>query len=143
MKPAQVIISGLAATTVMTVFSYIASNLKKRNYKEPELLAGLLKDGFDNKYLATTSGWCTHYSMGITWAAVFEMLFEGAGMKRDFKNGVVLGAFSGLTGIVIWRVAFKLHSNPPRTDYKGFYEQLLLAHIVYSLVVTYTSRNMK
>jgi hypothetical protein len=143
MKADRILISGLTATTLMTLFSYIVSNSKRRNFKEPELLAGLLKEVVPQQELALPAGWGTHYSMGICWASVFDLLFEKAGVERDLKNAVILGGFSGLTGMVIWGLAFKMHPNPPITDYKRFYGHLLLAHIVYTLTVTSCSKASK
>jgi hypothetical protein len=138
MKTSKILIPGVAATTLMTLFSYVLSKAEHKNFKEPELLRGLMEDKMPGKGLALPAGWITHYTMGISWATVFEVLFREAHVKRNLKNGLVLGALSGLTGIVIWRLAFKIHPNPPRTDYKRFYIQLLLAHLVYALTVTAT-----
>ena len=140
MKAYKILISGLTGTSLMTIFSYVASKALKKNFKEPVLLAGLIEDAVAKKKTALPYGWTVHYTMGVTWATVFEFVFDKAGIKRDFKAALVLGGLSGVTGIITWRLAFKTHPNPPRTDYNRFYAHLLLAHIVYSLGVTETSR---
>jgi hypothetical protein len=142
MKWRKTLISGLAGTTLMTLFSYAISETKKRNFKEPDLLGGLLQNKLESKKLALPAGWSTHYTMGILWAFVFEFLFEKARLKRDLKNGIILGGLSGVTGIIAWRMAFKMHPNPPRIDANGFYKQLLIAHIVYSIVLTKSSKHL-
>jgi hypothetical protein len=38
MKANKIIVSGLAATSLMTLFSYIVSACKEKNFKEPQLL---------------------------------------------------------------------------------------------------------
>src|SRR5205085_8074162 len=100
------------------------------------LLAALLKDHLREKEWALPLGWLTHYSMGICWAALFHLLFEKEHWKPGLKNGLLLGSFSGLTGIIIWRLAFKNKPRMQSIDYKRFYRHLFLAHLVYSLTVT-------
>jgi hypothetical protein len=101
------------------------------------LLAALLNDVLEErKELALPAGWATHYSMGLVWAFVHSFLIQEAKIKPSLKNGFFLGIFSGLTGILIWDLVFKIHPNPPKTDFKRFYSHLLLAHIVYSVSVT-------
>lgn len=141
MKANKILLAGVTGTTMMTLFSYIVSNAKDRNFKEPELLAALLKDVLPDKRLALPAGWSTHYSMGISWAVVFQFLFEKTTIKPDIKTGLVLGVLSGLTGIIVWRLAFKMHCKPPKIDFKKFYGHLLLAHLVYSITVTATGTN--
>jgi hypothetical protein len=143
MNPKKIVLPGLTATSLMTLFSYAVSEYKAKNFKEPQLLAGLLKDALPAKELALLAGWATHYSMGITWASVFQFLFERTTTKPNFKNGLLLGGLSGLTAIVIWRLAFKIHPDPPRTHYKRFYAHLFLAHLVYSSAVTTISRDTR
>ncbi|MDB5249869.1 MAG: hypothetical protein JWQ40_4263 [Segetibacter sp.] len=143
MKAGKILRSGITGTSLMTLFSYTVSNLKKENFREPELLAELLENALQKNNLALPAGWSMHYSMGITWAALFEYLFDQTAIKRGLKSGLVLGTLSGLTGIVIWGAIFKFHPNRPRIDFKGFYGHLLLAHIVYSLSVAGTSRLIK
>jgi len=141
MKADKVILPGITGTSLMTAFSYAVSAYKERNFKEPELLAALLKEGLQNDRAALAAGWMTHYTMGICWALLFELLFKKAAVKANFTNALVLGTMSGLTGIWIWRFAFKIHRTPPRIDFNQFYWHLLLAHVVYSLGVTAASKD--
>jgi len=39
------------------------------------------------------------------------------------------------------RVEIILHPDPPRIDFKRFYAHLVLAHVVYSVAATMTSRS--
>lgn len=128
-------VSGFAGTSAMTLFSYAVSDDKAKNFKEPELLGLLMKDSMDRKNLAVPAGWLTHYSIGITWAAVFELVWCRSNVKPNKKSGIVLGSFSGLMAIMIWKAVFNIHHKPPKIDYNRFYGHLFLAHIVYSLSV--------
>lgn len=138
MRANEVIFPGAAGTSLMTVFSYIVSESKGKNFKEPELLAALLKGIFPNTTgkLFLPAGWMIHYSMGISWTLVIKWMMQYFKMKSGLKAGIALGALSGLTGVLIWRLAFRKNSNPPRIDFSGFYGQLLLAHLIFSITVT-------
>lgn len=135
MKVYKIVISSVAATSLMTIFSYFVSELNRRNFKEPKLLGALLKDALPNskKGLAIPAGWVTHYSVGFLWALMYSYLFEKSHMKPDFKGGLVLGGFSGLIGAGVWKLAFRIHPNPPKIAFEKFYRHLQLAHLVYML----------
>jgi hypothetical protein len=145
MNAAKIIFSGITGTSLMTLFSYAVSGAGKKNFKEPELLAALEKTALTDaiKALALPAGWGTHYSIGIVWAAVYEYFWQKKLMKRTVKNGLILGGLSGLTGIAIWKLTFKIHPDPPRIDFRKFYIQLLIAHLIYGLGVTVTSRDSR
>lgn len=130
---------------MMTLFSYIVSEAKGKNFKEPVLLAALEKDALPEaaKEFALSAGWSTHYSIGIMWALLYEYLWQNTNIKPTVKSGLILGGLSGLTGILIWGFAFKIHPNPPRIDYRKFYGHLLLAHFIYSISVTIAGRDSK
>jgi hypothetical protein len=137
MNTRKMVESGIAGTTLMTVFSYAASFDAGKNFKEPQLLSDFFPKKLQDLRLAVPAGWLTHYSMGISWAAVFQLLFNGKIAKPDLPNGILLGTLSGITAIAIWRSAFKLYSTSPKTSLKSFYSHLVLAHLVYSLTVLY------
>lgn len=145
MNASKILLTGLTGTSMMTLFSYIASKAKGENFKEPELLAALEKDALPEaaKELALPAGWCTHYSIGIGWSLVYQYLWEKTKIKPTVETGLILGGLSGLTGILFWRLFFKMHPNPPHIHYKKFYGHLLLAHLIYSTSVTIASRQSK
>ena len=145
MKANKIIVSGLAATSLMTLFSYIVSAYKEKNFKEPELLAALEENALpaEAKKLALPAGWSTHFGVGIVWAGVYEYLWQNADIKPTLKSGLVLGGLSGLMGVLIWRAAFKIHPAPPRIEYGRFFGHLILAHVVYGIVVTMAGKDRK
>ena len=145
MKASKILLAGLTGTSLMTLFSYLVSAYKEENFKEPQLLAALEKNALpvSEKKLALPAGWSTHYSIGILWAVVYEYLWQNTNIKPTVKTGLVLGCLSGLTGILIWKMAFKIHPGPPRINFGNFYAHLLLAHLIYSLSVTMTSKSLK
>lgn len=74
---------------------------------------------------------------------VYEYLWQRTTIEPTLKSGLILGGLSGLTGILIWKLAFKIHPDSPRIDFKKFYVQLLFAHIVYGVSVTITGIDSK
>jgi hypothetical protein len=145
MKANKIIVSGLAATSLMTLFSYIVSAYKEKNFKEPQLLAALEKNALpaEAKSLALPAGWSTHFGVGIVWAGVYEYLWQNTDIKPTLKSGLVLGGLSGVTGVLIWRAAFKMHPDPPRIEYGRFFGHLILAHLVYGIAATMAGRERK
>lgn len=145
MKTNKIILSGLTATSLMTLFSYLVSGSEEKNFKEPELLAALEKKALpeEAKEFAAVAGWATHYTIGIFWAGVYKYLWQKTRIEPTVKSGLVLGGLSGLTGVLIWKATFNIHPNPPRIDFKKFYIQLLIAHLIFGLAVTITARDSK
>ncbi|HEX8376254.1 MAG TPA: hypothetical protein VF602_00450 [Pedobacter sp.] len=144
MKIPKVLTSAITATSAMTAFSYLVSYIKERNFREPELLADLSQELIPNKEraLALPTGWLTHYSMGLAWALFETCLVENRKMKADVKSSVLFGCFGGVTGALVWGLVFKIHPKPPQIPYRRFYGHLILAHIVYSIALVQSSKNL-
>ena len=48
----------------------------------------------------------------------------------------LLGAASGALAMLVWKLTFKAHHFPPKTDFKNYYAQLMPAHIVFAVFAT-------
>lgn len=133
MNKTNLVSSTAAGITLMTVFSYIVSALADDNFKEPELLAVLMKrlGGNWNKPLYLLAGWQLHYLVGLLFVSVYTYLWERNYLKRDLKNGLFLGFLSGIIGIGFWNATFSLHPNPPKIQLKKYFAQLLVAHLLF------------
>ena len=46
---------------------------------------------------------------------------------------IITGAASGIVGILVWKMMFANHDNPPHNYHYGYYRQLFIAHIIFSL----------
>lgn len=145
MDGGKIVWSGVAGTSLMTLFSYIVSRNRAENFKEPELLAALEKELLPPglKEFALPAGWSTHYSIGIVWAIAYHLLWQKNIVEPTVKNGLLLGGISGLIGVAFWDACFKMHPRPPRIKYRLFYGQLVLAHLIYGAVTTISGRNNK
>jgi hypothetical protein len=132
----KIILSGVVGTTFMTLYSYLASRREKQQYVEPVLLNKLISKGdfvsLQNDY-SHPAGWLLHFGTGTVFMTLYRLLWRKATLKPTVLNTFTLGVLSGLAGIVIWRSLFKLHDNPPRNYRYGYYRQLLVAHIIFSM----------
>ena len=142
MKADKLLLPALNGTLLMTLFSYIVSGSEGKNFSEPELLAALEKEAFPEgaKKLALPAGWITHYTVGVLFTFLYEYLWQNTSIKPTVKSGAILGGLSGIAGVLSWKLAFKAHPAPPRTDYRKFYNQLLIAHIIFGMFVALTRK---
>jgi hypothetical protein len=126
--------SGVVGTTVMTIFSYILSSKRKKNFKEPELLDIMIRriPGIKEKE-TMLAGWLFHYTAGLSWTVVFAAVFGKLEKQPSLYNEVIFGLCGGIAAIFIWEGFFKLHPNPPRTDIREFYSQLIVAHLLFTV----------
>jgi hypothetical protein len=74
--------------------------------------------------------------MGMIFAATYVELWETKKIKHNIKNGLILGAVSGLLGLLIWKATFKIHPLPPWLNYSNFYLQRIPAHIIFAVAAT-------
>lgn len=90
MKGDKIVVSGLVATSLMTIFSYCTSKLKDKNFREPQLLGALLNEVLPNseKRWAIPSGWVTRYGIGFVWALFHNYLFETFRVETNLKNSL-------------------------------------------------------
>lgn len=136
--------AALAGTTAMTMFSYGVSDTQNKQFREPEILAKLIRRLFhaQDKTTARAEGWALHYVVGTGFAFAYDQLFKHRKLNPDFPTGIMLGATSGLIGIFAWNMALKIHPNPPKLELKRYLGHLLIAHILYGAVAAGTYRRI-
>ena len=54
-------------------------------------------------------------------------------MNENWTAALILGAISGIIGIVSWVIIFKISDYKPKIDFKGYYLQLFLVHVIFGL----------
>lgn len=136
MEIAKVLAAGISGTTAMTAFSYVLSEAKEKNFKEPLLLANMIRSLMPHlhKENAYKAGWAVHYSVGIFFALVYKYILQKNRKTGSVKKGTIMGGLTGLAAVAIWQMTFRLHPNPPKTHYNRFYGQLVVAHIIFGVV---------
>lgn len=132
-----VITAGICGTSLMTLYSYLLSEDKNKNFKEPKLLGILVERIFPrlNRRKSQLAGWLLHYAVGFVFCAAYAKLWKSKTPLMD-HYGIVPGAASGLIAVAVWRSAIKLHPRPPRTNYKKFYGQLIPAHMIFAVTAS-------
>jgi len=134
----QLIIVTIAATSAMTLFSYIVSATFRELYKEPVLLTFMLSKlhlELSNN-VKETLAWLLHYFIGFLFVLAYYFLWINNIVPISFLTAFLLGFVSGIIGIIGWIIMFKMSDHKPNIDFKGYYFQLLLAHIIFGLVAT-------
>lgn len=132
MKLFKAIAAGAVGTTFMTLFSYGSSMLRNKQFKEPEMLAHLIagpEGPFRGDDLA--KGWLVHYLTGSLFSLTYQQFLQGRYVKNPLLKGTLFGGLYGLAGALVWNMAFKMHPEPPKTDYPAYYSHLVLAHLVF------------
>jgi hypothetical protein len=134
-KPTEVILSGIAGTSLMTLFSYLVSETNKENFREPELLGKLLHRALqtETKENSHFAGWNLHYLVGVMFAFAYSRIWEKTTIKPSVKSGSILGLVSGILGMTIWKICFTIHPNPPKINFKKYYGHLLITHVIFGV----------
>lgn len=138
----KIIISGLVGISAMTLFSYLISEKKNKNFREPELLGQLIHrlPTSASKKSTQMAGWGLHYAIGIFFVACYSELWERTNLKPSLASGMMLGTANGLVGVVGWKLMFAKHPNPPAKNLKPFFGHLILAHVVFAVFGAITYR---
>ena len=131
----QIICATIAATSVMTLFSYIVSESARKLYKEPVLLTYLLHS-FKVEVSAGTKvvlAWLLHYIIGLIFVIIYHFLWYYRIVEMSWLVALILGVVSGIVGILGWMLLFEIVPQKPNIDFKGYYIQLLVAHIFFGI----------
>lgn len=135
MKTGKILISAIAGTSAMTIFSYLVSASENRNFREPQVLGQLIErlPKSLSKKPAQIAGWSLHYAIGTSFVAFYNELWKRTKIKPSLASGALLGAASGLIGVTGWKGMFEVHPNPLAKNLKPFFGHLMLAHVVFGV----------
>jgi len=131
----QVLIASIAATSAMTLFSYAISKSFRELYKEPVLLTFVLSKLKLDLSLNTKAilAWLVHYLIGLIFVVIYHILWYYNILDLSVLSAILLGALSGIIGIISWMFLFKITDYKPKIDFKGYYIQLFFAHVLFGL----------
>lgn len=141
----KTLISGAAGTTFMTAASALMSLIPREEFREPDQLQKLVGRllPFLSQPAQLVAGWAAHYGMGMVFAAVYVDLWEKREIDHSIRNGLILGAISGLVGMLIWKATFSIHPLPPNNRKIDFYIQRMPVHIVFAVFSTIAYKMIK
>lgn len=132
------IISWLVSVIIMTLFSALISQLSGNEYREPNLLSKLISGnelGIKEKPFHIVMGWVIHFSIGLLFFSIYTLLYQFTDQMKSMFWTCLIGFLFGGIGILGWTIAFKISSNPPNIEFKGFSLQLLFAHIIFCICI--------
>lgn len=127
------LIAGAIGTTFMTMYSYGYSRLRKKQFREPVLLAELLSgSSAPERKKDFLKGWMAHYLVGAAFSISYQQFLKGKFNQHPALKSIITGgAYGFFVGVPSWKAAFTLHPQPPKIAYREFYLHLVLAHLVF------------
>ena len=132
MKYTRQVVTGVAGTLMMTLFSHILSKIFGRVFEEQRQLEKMINRGSPaGKYTSHILGWILHLGMGQVFSYLNIKAAESTGQKPNPLNSLLYGAADGIVGVIIWRLNFLLHPNPPKVSLRKYLIQLFFAHLVF------------
>jgi hypothetical protein len=146
----KIILAAVFGTSIMTLFSYVLSEVYRKLFKEPVLLTAVLsgihfKASNDKKHVVA---WLIHYGIGLVFTAVYDYLIRNDLLKVTLIDTFVFGTVIGIIGIVGWQLLFKISTYSPKSSAAAvsYYSQLFMGHLlfafslfsVYYMYVTWT-----
>jgi len=137
MEAVKILLAAIVGTILMTAFSYLMSEAFHKLFKEPVLLNKLLQRlgvKLPHGQLSIV-GWLIHFVIGLLFAFLYELFWKYTDADPTWGCGLILGAISGIVGILAWMIMFRLPESPPKVKFSEYYLQLFFAHIVFALGV--------
>jgi hypothetical protein len=134
MKTGNVLLAAAVGTGAMTLFSYLVSRKKNKDFREPRLLGKMVYRAVPEikKPQAKVIGWILHCTTGLTFAVIYHYLLKDTKLNSNVPDGIVLGLANGVVAVGIWKATFSLHPDPPKIHFNDFYKHLVLAHVVFA-----------
>ena len=112
MQTGKIIIPAIVGTSAMTLFSYLVSESKSENFREPVVLAHLIKrlpNSF-SKDKAQIAGWSAHYATGLLFVIFYNEIWKRKkqGFTFPFEGWLNLNKFFG--HLILAHVMFGIFS---------------------------------
>lgn len=140
----QLILFSFCATLLMTFFSYLCGKITGNQFSEAKLLGRLIRSGNSGKTGPwKLAGWIVHLAIGVIFGILLKWALNLIKPEDLLVYSIIGGVLAGILGVLGWETMFRFHSNPPKVNLKKFYTQLIIAHIIFSLVfIGLYSRNI-
>jgi len=132
--------AGILGTSMMTVFSHMLELVTKEKLNEAHLLNGLIDKAKPTNYEVNKNhyfGWVIHYAIGLCMASGLYAYYFYIAQEINIWKGIILGFILGVIGIAGWSLMIGIHANPPKINWNFFFVQLMVAHIIFGMTVTW------
>ena len=137
MKMKNVIISGVAGTLVMTLFSQLVSKKEDKDFNEPRLLATIEEDKLSiPSPVSPVAGWASHLGVGIGWALVFDLYKKYLRSNPSVSDVLKFGTIGGIAAIGSWRQLLDMCPGHSPAYYRKFFSQLFIDHLIFFLTIS-------
>jgi len=128
----QALIGGIAATVVMTIFTYMAPLMGMPEMNPPEMLSGMLG-------VPIAIGWVMHFMIGVVFALSYAFLFLNLFHKIESKwiRGILFGIAVFIFAQIMMLIMGALMGGmaAPEGNMMLMMIGSLIGHIVYGIVV--------
>jgi hypothetical protein len=130
----KILVGTLAGTSALTSASYKLSELRNKQFREPELINSFLK-----KKLGLSipkdhpNGWIIHFIIGGLFLAAYDKVWSVDGVNKSVKTDLLFGTVTGLIGVAAWKLISKFEPKIKALKKDEYYVQLFISHIIFSL----------
>jgi len=132
----------VAATTAMTLFSYVVSYLFNTQFKEPKLLSYFFfTPGRKKSNTPPLGGYVLHYLVGAGFTIAYKFIWKKWFKLPTWRSGLAYGSVCSVAGMLSWKAVFATHSSPPDIKLKSYLFHLFLAHLVFGVVLSKTDES--
>ena len=139
------VIAGIAGILPMTAYSFIVSEQRNKNFKEPHLLGTLLRRLVNggSRNSSRVAGWIVHLAVGVFFAEIYALVGKRISLQPAVPAGALMGGLSAIPGVLAWHISLETHPYPPAVNRKRFYGQLIIAHIVFGIVTVVVLQKLR
>ncbi|MBZ9650922.1 hypothetical protein [Psychroflexus montanilacus] len=136
-----VLVSGLAATLVMTMVMYLYASLSRKNTKVVHILGSMLT-GFrmftlNSKTKVLITGAIAHVFIGQLFSFIYFIMWSCGLFDITLCNSLIIGAVSGIVAIFFWKAYFMVYQNPIQVPLLHYFIALFISHIVFGIIAIY------
>ncbi len=130
----KILVAGVVATSLMTIFSYGVSIVRSSQFREPQLLNILINRSHIFKIEIPKNskiGWGIHYFIGWIFILIYDIIWNNTQFEPTLTPGIIFGFMTGIVGVIGWRILLSLHHDPPHIKWVEYYLQLIVAHVIF------------
>src|SRR5436190_16013654 len=131
----KILVGTIAGTSALTTTSYKLTELRDKQFREPELINSFLKKKLGMKIPKDhPNGWIIHFIIGTLFLAAYDKAWSINGIGKSVKSDLLLGAMTGLIGVGAWKLISKLEPRIKALKNNEYYVQLFISHVIFSLM---------
>ena len=134
------IICGTFGTALMSGVDWCLSNVFNQKQYVVKILGIMLvhanQVNRQSKFRVLVTGTAAHFLTGIFFAGIYIVMWKSGKGQPVFTTGLWWGFLNGLMGILIWRLYFLMHPDPPVVNLPVYLTGILAAHIFFGAGIT-------